>query len=146
MPVSAFAFHGQPDFLPTTAGSLCQNPHLRHFRAAAGTLGQFRASEDTDRPSSAQTQQQSAPRADRIFCSSFPAKQNGALIGAPFCFLLSDRFMHRREHQRLPALRKVGRCVCSAALAPSSKRNCCAGTSSACRVALTTISSSRRNA
>ena len=41
MPVSAFAFHGQPDFLPTTAGLLCQNPHFWHFRAAAGTLGQF---------------------------------------------------------------------------------------------------------
>ncbi len=117
------------------------------FSGCGGHFGVIRgASEDADRPSSAQPQQAPEPRADRIFCSSFPAKQNGAPFSAPFCFLLSDRFMHRREHQRLPALRNVGRCVCSAALAPSSKRNCCAGTSSACSVALTIISSSRRNA
>jgi len=30
---SASAFYEGPDFLPTTAGSLCQNPHLRHFQA-----------------------------------------------------------------------------------------------------------------
>jgi len=31
MQLSAFAFYGEPDFLPTTAGSLCQNPHSGPF-------------------------------------------------------------------------------------------------------------------
>ena len=33
MQLSAFAFYGEPDFLPTTAGSLCQNPHSGLFGA-----------------------------------------------------------------------------------------------------------------
>ncbi|GGX27408.1 hypothetical protein GCM10010946_00050 [Undibacterium squillarum] len=38
MQESSFVIYGAPDFLPTTAGSLCQTPHLRHFCPEFGLL------------------------------------------------------------------------------------------------------------
>jgi hypothetical protein len=43
--ISASGIYEGPDFLPTTAGSLCQNPHLRHFALfqAFRTVSQLRS-------------------------------------------------------------------------------------------------------
>ena len=34
---SASCISGEPDFLPTTAGSLCESPHLGCFHGVSGT-------------------------------------------------------------------------------------------------------------